>query len=48
MLGGLFLLWLFLRYQRRLERNGKEPLISPSLLQNRQLTGGLITSCSCS
>jgi EmrB/QacA subfamily drug resistance transporter len=43
LIGGLFLLWLFFRYQRRLERNGKEPLIAPSLLQNRQLTGGLIT-----
>ena len=42
-IAGLFLLWLFLRYQRRLERGGKEPLIAPSLLQNRQLTGGLIT-----
>jgi len=43
LIGGLFLLWLFFRYQRRLERNGKEPLIAPLLLQNRQLTGGLIT-----
>jgi predicted MFS family arabinose efflux permease len=42
-IAGLFLLWLFLRYQRRLERGGKEPLIAPSLLANRQLTGGLIT-----
>jgi len=42
-LTGLFLLWLFLRYQRRLERDGKEPLIAPSLLRNRQLSGGLIS-----
>jgi Na+/melibiose symporter-like transporter len=42
-MGGLFLLWVFLRYQRRLERGGKEPLIAPSLLKNRQLSGGLIT-----
>ena len=42
-LGGLFLLWLFFRYQRRLERDGKEPLIAPSLLKHRQLTGGLIS-----
>ena len=42
-IAGLFLLWLFFRYQRRLERGGKEPLIAPSLLGNRQLTGGLIT-----
>jgi MFS family permease len=43
MLAGLFLLWVFLRYQRRLERSGKEPLIAPSLFQHRQLTGGLIS-----
>jgi EmrB/QacA subfamily drug resistance transporter len=43
MLAGLFLLWLFSRWQRRLERAGKEPLIEPSLLRRRQLTGGLIT-----
>ena len=42
-MAGLFLLWLFLRYQRRLERDGKEPLIAPSLLRNRQLSGGLIS-----
>jgi Na+/melibiose symporter-like transporter len=40
---GLFLLWLFFRWQRRLERAGKEPLIAPSLLQHQQLTGGLVT-----
>ena len=40
---GLFLLWLFLRWQQRLERTGKEPLIAPSLFGHRQLTGGLIT-----
>ena len=42
-IAGLFLLWLFLRWQRRLERAGKEPLIAPALLRVRQLTGGLIT-----
>ncbi len=42
-LAGLFLLWLFMRYQRRLEHAGKEPLIAPSLFQHRQLTGGLVT-----
>ena len=42
-MGGLFLLWLFLRWQTRLENGGKEPLISPALLRVRQLTGGLIT-----
>ena len=39
---GLFLLWLFFRWQRRLERAGKEPLIAPSLLGHQELTGGLI------
>jgi len=42
-IAGLLLLWLFFRWQRRLERAGKEPLIAPSLLQHQQLTGGLIT-----
>jgi EmrB/QacA subfamily drug resistance transporter len=42
-IGGLFLLWLFLRWQQRLERGGKEPLISPALLRVKQLTGGLVT-----
>ena len=42
-IGGLFCLWLFLRWQNRLEDAGKEPLISPALLRVRQLTGGLIT-----
>ena len=32
-----------MRWQRRLERTGKEPLIAPSMLHHRQLTGGLIT-----
>ena len=42
-IAGLFVLWLFLRWQRRLEDAGKEPLISPALLRNHQLDGGLIT-----
>jgi EmrB/QacA subfamily drug resistance transporter len=42
-IAGLFFLWLFFRWQRRLERDGKEPLIAPSLLRHTQLTGGLIT-----
>jgi EmrB/QacA subfamily drug resistance transporter len=42
-IAGLFLLWLFLRWQQRLERTGKEPLIAPSLFSHRQLTGGLVT-----
>ena len=42
-MAGLFLVWLFLRWQQRLARTGKEPLIAPSLFSHRQLTGGLIT-----
>ncbi len=42
-IGGLLLLWLFFLWQRRLERSGKEPLIAPALMRERQLTGGLIT-----
>jgi EmrB/QacA subfamily drug resistance transporter len=42
-IAGLFFLWLFLRWQGRLEDAGKEPLISPALLRVRQLTGGLVT-----
>ena len=43
MIAGLFLIWVFMRWQRRLERAGKEPLIPPSLLRLPQLTGGLIS-----
>ena len=42
-IAGLFFLWLFLRWQGRLEDAGKEPLISPALLRVKQLTGGLVT-----
>lgn len=41
MLAGLFLLWLFLRWEARLVERHKEPLVDPELLRNRQLTGGL-------
>jgi MFS family permease len=41
-LGGLFVVWLFLGWERRLEARGAEPLVRPELLSNRQLTGGLI------
>jgi EmrB/QacA subfamily drug resistance transporter len=42
-IAGLFCLWLFLRWQNRLEDGGKEPLISPALLRVKQLTAGLVT-----
>jgi EmrB/QacA subfamily drug resistance transporter len=39
---GLFLLWVFFRWQARRESVGKEPLVRPALLQNKQLSGGLV------
>ena len=41
-LGGLFVVWLFLGWERRLEARGDEPLVRPELLSNRQLAGGLV------
>src|SRR6476646_1336480 len=40
-MGGLFVLYLFFVWETRRETQGKEPLVSPGLLRNRQLTGGL-------
>ncbi|MDQ0582483.1 MFS transporter [Streptomyces rishiriensis] len=41
MLAGLLLIWVFLRWETRLVRRGREPLVQPALLENKQLTGGL-------
>ena len=41
-LGGLFVVWLFLEWERRLEKRGAEPLVRPELFANRQLAGGLV------
>jgi len=41
-LAGLFVLWLFFRWEARLDAKGREPLVRPAMLQNKQLTGGLI------
>ncbi|MGW2270859.1 MFS transporter [Streptomyces yangpuensis] len=41
MLLGLFLVWLFLRWEGRLVKRRQEPLVDPAMLQNKQLTGGL-------
>ena len=41
-LGGLFVVWLFLGWERRRERTGAEPLVRPELLANHQLAGGLV------
>jgi len=40
-LAGLFVIELFFAWERRREAEGKEPLVSPALLQNKQLTGGV-------
>jgi len=39
---GLFVIWIFFRWEARLESHGGEPLVPPALLRNRQLGGGLI------
>jgi EmrB/QacA subfamily drug resistance transporter len=41
-LAGLFVIWLFFRWQARVEARGGEPLVRPALLRNKQLNGGLI------
>ncbi|MFL5928004.1 MAG: MFS transporter [Gaiellaceae bacterium] len=40
-LGGMFVIWLFFRWQNRREAHGQEPLVRPAMLENRQLGGGL-------
>jgi MFS family permease len=40
-LAGLFVIWVFFRWEHRRVRTGREPLVLPSMLRNRQLTGGL-------
>src|SRR5262249_37970048 len=42
MLGGLFVLWVFFRWEARIEARGGEPLLRSDLLRNKQLTGGLL------
>ncbi|HET9324646.1 MAG TPA: MFS transporter [Gaiellaceae bacterium] len=41
-LGGIFVLWLFSRWEVRRTDRGQEPLIRPGFLKNRQLSGGLL------
>jgi MFS family permease len=40
-LGGLFVIWVFFRWEHRREARGEEPLLRPDMLRNRQLSGGL-------
>ena len=42
MLAGLFVIWLFFRWQARREAKGQEPLIRTAMLRNQQLSGGLL------
>ena len=42
MLGGLALMLLFLQHVRRREAAGHDPLVSPELFANAQMTGGLL------
>jgi MFS family permease len=42
MLAGLFVIWVFFRWQARLETQGREPLLRPEMLRNPQLSGGLL------
>ncbi|MDO2380546.1 MFS transporter [Rhodococcus electrodiphilus] len=41
LLGGLLVLYLFLRRETYLAKTGGEPLVDPALLRNSQLSGGL-------
>jgi MFS family permease len=41
-LGGLFVVWLFSRWEARRQARGEEPLVRPGMLRNRQLSGGLL------
>jgi MFS family permease len=41
-LAGLFVIWLFSRWEARRASRGEEPLVRPGMLRNRQLSGGLI------
>jgi len=39
--GGLFVVWLFFRWEAHVDASGKEPLVRPAMLANKQLTGGV-------
>jgi len=39
---GLSVIWVFFRWEARLDSQGKEPLVRPAMLRNHQLGGGLI------
>ena len=41
-ISGLLVVWLFLEWESRLERDGREPLVPPSIFGSRQMSGGLV------
>ena len=41
MLAGLFVIWVFFRWEAYRESKGREPLVRPAMFRNRQLTSGL-------
>jgi MFS family permease len=41
-LAGLFVIWVFSRWEAHRVSRGEEPLVRPGMLRNRQLSGGLI------
>jgi MFS family permease len=41
-LAGLFVIWVFFRWEARRDARGEEPLVRPAMLRNPQLNGGLI------
>jgi EmrB/QacA subfamily drug resistance transporter len=41
-LTGLFVIWVFFRWEARRESQGKEPLVRVAMLRNKQLNGGLV------
>jgi MFS family permease len=41
MVAGLMLVWSFLHWEARMVAHGKEPLVDPALVRNKQLGGGL-------
>ncbi len=40
-LAGMFVIWIFFRWQERVEARGGEPLVRAEMLRNKQLNGGL-------
>jgi predicted MFS family arabinose efflux permease len=41
-LAGMFVIWVFFRWENRREGQGKEPLVRPAMLRNKQMSGGLL------